>query len=139
MKKILIMLLVCLMVVSMTACAQMRDPMAFEQPMDIPTITNQASVLMVIIGALVVLTNIIVEVLKKFTWDKIPTNFLVVCIAIPLTVTAFYAWASYMGITALPWYYAIAFIVIGFLVAYAAMFGFDKLREALGKVQELNK
>lgn len=103
--------------------------------MDIPTITNQASVLMVIIGALVVLTNIIVEVLKKFTWDKIPTNFLVVCIAIPLTVTAFYAWAAWAGITVL-WYYTAGAVVVGFAVAYAAMFGFDKLREALGKIRE---
>ena len=134
MKKILIMLLVCLMVVSMAACAQMRDPMAFEQPMDIPTITNQASVLMVIIGALVVLTHLIVEVLKKFTWDKIPTNFLVVCIAIPLTVTAFYAWAAWAGITVL-WYYTAGAVVVGFAVAYAAMFGFDKLREALQKIK----
>ena len=104
--------------------------------MDIPTITNQASVLMLIIGALVVLTNIIVEVLKKFTWDKIPTNFLVVCIAIPLTVTAFYAWAAWAGITVL-WYYVAGAVVLGFLVAYAAMFGFDKLREALSKVHAL--
>ena len=102
--------------------------------MDIPTITNQASVLMLIIGALVVLTNIIVEVLKKFTWDKIPTNFLVVCIAIPLTVTAFYAWAAWAGITVL-WYYAAGAVVVGFAVAYAAMFGFDKLREALKKIK----
>ena len=102
--------------------------------MDIPTITNQASVLMVIIGALVVLTNIIVEVLKKFTWEKIPTNFLVVCIAIPLTVVAFYAWAAYSGVTVL-WYYVAGAVVVGFAVAYAAMFGFDKLREALGKIK----
>lgn len=105
--------------------------------MDIPTITNQASVLMVIIGALVVLTNIIVEVLKKFTWEKIPTNILAVIVALALTVTAFYAWSAYAGITVL-WYYTAGAVVVGFAVAYAAMFGFDKLREALGKVQELN-
>ena len=98
--------------------------------------TSKFSMLMVIIGALVVLTNIIVEVLKKFTWDKIPTNFLVVCIAIPLTVTAFYAWAAWSGITVV-WYYVAGAVVLGFLVAYAAMFGFDKLREALSKVHAL--
>lgn len=106
--------------------------------MDIPTITNQASVLMVIIGALVVLTNIIVEVLKKFTWEKIPTNILAVIVALALTVTAFYAWAAWAGITVL-WYYTAGAVVVGFAVAYAAMFGFDKLREALGKIQKLNK
>lgn len=94
------------------------------------------SVLMVIIGVLVALTNIIVEVLKKFTWKEIPTNFLVVCIAIPLTVVALYAWAAYTGITVL-WYYVVGAVVLGFAVAYAAMFGFDKLKEALGKIQDL--
>lgn len=104
--------------------------------MEISNITNQASVLMVIIGALVVLTNIIVEVLKNFTWEKIPTNVLAVLVALALTIVAFYAWAAYMGITVL-WYYVAAAVVVGFAVAYAAMFGFDKLREALGKIREL--
>ena len=94
------------------------------------------SVLMVTIGVLVVLTNIIVEVLKKMTWDKVPTNLLAILVALALTLVAFFAWAAYMGITVL-WYYVAAVVVVGFLVAYAAMFGFDKLKEALGKIQEL--
>ena len=92
------------------------------------------SALMVTIGVLVVLTNIIVEVLKKMTWDKVPTNILAILVA--LTLVAFFAWAAYTGTTVL-WYYVAAVVVVGFLVAYAAMFGFDKLREALGKIQEL--
>jgi len=32
------------------------------------------SVIISIIGVLVVLTNIVVQVLKKVTWDKLPTN-----------------------------------------------------------------
>ena len=31
-----------------------------------------------IIGVLVVLTNIVVQVLKKVTWDKLPTNALAI-------------------------------------------------------------
>lgn len=100
--------------------------------------TSKFSMLMVVIGALVVLTNIIVEVLKNFTWEKIPTNILAILVALALTITAFYAWAAWSGITVV-WYYVAGAVVLGFLVAYAAMFGFDKLREALGKVQELNK
>lgn len=94
------------------------------------------SALMVTIGVLVVLTNIIVEVLKKMTWDKVPTNILAILVALALTLVAFFAWAAYMGITVL-WYYVAGAVVVGFAVAYAAMFGFDKLKEALGKIQEL--
>lgn len=100
--------------------------------------TSKFSALMVVIGALVVLTNIIVEVLKNFTWEKIPTNVLAILVALVLTVVAFFAWAACAGVTVV-WYYVAGAVVVGFLVAYAAMFGFDKLREALGKINELKK
>jgi hypothetical protein len=99
-------------------------------------ILNQMPVLLVIIGALVALTNIIVEVLKKFTYDKIPTNILAVVVAIVLTLVAFFALMSWAALL-VKWYYVAAAIVVAFLVAYAAMFGYDKLKEALLKIQEL--
>lgn len=104
--------------------------------MDISVLTNRFTVLMVIIGVLVVLTNIIVEVLKKLTWDKLPTNILAILVALVLTVVAFFAWASYAGVV-IVWYYVAAAVVLGFMVAYAAMFGFDKLKEALSKIKDM--
>ena len=81
-------------------------------------------------GVLVVLTNIIVQVLKKLTWDRLPTNVLAVIVAMGLTLAAFFALCQIRGVTVL-WYMVAAAIVVGFMVAYAAMFGYDKLREAL--------
>ena len=95
------------------------------------------SVLLLIVGVLVVLTNIITEVLKKMTWDKMPTNLLATIVSIILTIVAFFAYMSYAGIAIL-WYYVAAAIVVAFMVAYAAMFGFDKLKEALEKIQSMN-
>lgn len=43
------------------------------------------SVILSIVGILVVVTNIITQVLKKLTWDKLPTNILAVLIAMALT------------------------------------------------------
>ena len=86
--------------------------------------------LILIVGALVAVTNIIVEVIKKITWDKIPTNLMVVVVAAVLTMTSFYAYASFEAITFM-WYHVGAAVVVSFFVAYAAMFGFDKLKEAL--------
>ena len=88
------------------------------------------SVILSIVGALVVVTNIIVQVLKKLTWDKLPTNLLVVIIALVLTLASGAAYAQIKGIEVL-WYYVAAAIVVAFLVAYAAMFGFDKLKQML--------
>lgn len=87
------------------------------------------SVIISIIGVLVVLTNIVVQVLKKVTWDKLPTNALV------LTLGAFFAYCSIKGI-AVVWYMVFAAVVLAFMVAYAAMFGFDKLKEALAQIHK---
>ena len=55
------------------------------------------STLLLIVGVLVVFTNIIVEVLKKVTWNKIPTNLLVVLVSMALTLVVFFAYVGYSG------------------------------------------
>lgn len=86
--------------------------------------------LITVIGLLVTVVNIIVEVLKKFTEKYIPTNVLAVIISMVLTLTVFFAWCSINAVV-VQWYLVVAAVVVGFFVAYAAMFGFDKLKEVL--------
>ena len=83
--------------------------------------------------SLMVATNMVVEVVKKATWNKIPTNVLVVIIAeiLTLAVGAAYTQVYNIGIV---WYYVVGAIVMGIFVAYAAMFGFDKFKQALEQV-----
>ena len=88
------------------------------------------SVLITVLGVLVALTNIIVEVLKKVTYDKLPTNVMAVLVAVVLTILAGLALFQIKGI-AVTWYLILALVVMGFMVAYAAMFGFDKLKEIM--------
>lgn len=88
------------------------------------------STLLMIVAGLMIVTNIITEVVKKVTWDKLPTNILVVIIAEALTLAAGAAYTQIQGMNIL-WYYVVAAVVVGLFVAYAAMFGFDKLKEAL--------
>lgn len=83
-----------------------------------------------IIGVLVALTNIVVQVVKKATWDKLPTNVLALAVAEVLTIAAGVAYCQVNGIP-ITWYLVAALIVAGFMVAYAAMFGFDKLKEVM--------
>ena len=47
-------------------------------------LTLNISAIVAIIGALTVLTNIIVEVLKRATWEKMPTNLLAIIVAMVL-------------------------------------------------------
>lgn len=91
------------------------------------------SMLLTVIGVLTAVTNIVVEVLKKVTYSIIPTEFLAVVVAEILTIIAYVAYCNKCGIVTV-WYYNAAAIVVGFMVAYAAMFGFEKLKEALEKV-----
>lgn len=95
------------------------------------SVLNWSAVISVI-GVLVVLTNIVVQVLKKATWDKLPTNILAVIVSMVLTLAAFFA---YCQIRAIPvvWYMVAAAVVLGFMVSYAAMFGYDKFLETIGK------
>lgn len=90
----------------------------------------ELSAIIAIIGVLVALTNVIVEVTKKATWDKIPTNVLALIVAVVLTLAAGIAYFQIKDIV-VAWYMIAALIVLGFMVAYAAMFGFDKLREIM--------
>lgn len=82
-------------------------------------------------GALIALTNLTVEVIKKvIPNEKFPTNLLAVALSLIFTLVAFFAFTSMRGI-AIKWYYVVAAIVGGILVSYGAMFGYDKLKEVI--------
>ena len=94
---------------------------------------SYASMLLAIMAALVFVTNIIVEVMKVFA-PKLPTSYLAVIVAIAVAVLTLYIAAAVLEITIM-WYYAVGAVVMGIFVAYAAMFGFDKFKEAWEKLQ----
>lgn len=106
--------------------------------MDITIITNlfdYASVVAMVMFLLVFATTIIVEVIKSL-FTKLPTNFLVVIVAIVITMLALFIGAAILEITVM-WYYAVGAVVLGIFVAYAAMNGFDKFKEAWEKLKAL--
>lgn len=88
------------------------------------------AVILTVIGVITAITNMLVQVLKQVTWESVPTNLIVLCVAQALTLIAGGAYAQVQGI-AIAWYMVCGAVVVGFLVAYAAMFGYDKLSETL--------
>lgn len=86
--------------------------------------------LLTVIGGITLLTNIIVQVLKQVTWDKLPTNLVALLVSQGLTLCVGGAYVQINGIE-ITWYLTAGAVTVGFLAAYAAMFGFDKLREML--------
>lgn len=91
-------------------------------------LTNM-TILLGVIGLLAFTVSIIVQVFKGVSFlKKIPTDILVFVLSIGLTVTAFVAYIQYMQQTIL-WYMILAAILAGLLVAFVAMYGWEKVSE----------
>ena len=96
------------------------------------------SIILPLVLVLMIVTNIIVEVLKKLTWERLPTNILVFVVAMAVTLLAFFALCQIMGVP-VTWYMVAGAVVLGVFVAYAAMFGFDKLRQTMEQLEQIRK
>ena len=96
------------------------------------------SLILPVVLVLMVITNIIVEVLKKLTWGKLPTNILAFAVAMAVTLLAFLALCQIAEI-AVVWYMVVGAIILGIFVAYAAMFGFDKLKQTVEQLNSIKK
>lgn len=91
-------------------------------------ITNMTAILAVI-GVLAFMVSVITQVFKGVgVLAKIPTDILVFVLSIGITVTAFVAYMQYIQQTIL-WYMILAAILAGFLVAFVAMYGWEKFVE----------
>ena len=91
-------------------------------------LTNM-TILLGVIGILAFVVSVVVQVFKGVSvLKKIPTDILVFVLSIGLTVTAFVAYMQYVQQTIL-WYMIIASILAGLLVAFVAMYGWEKVSE----------
>lgn len=104
----------------------------------IQNIPAAAAMVLPVVLVLMVVTNIIVEVLKRLTWEKLPTNILAFAVAMALTLLAFFAVCQIGGI-AVKWYMVAGAVILGVFVAYAAMFGFDKLQQTLEQIKGIQE
>ena len=85
------------------------------------------------IGVLAFCVSVITEVFKGVgLLAKIPTDALVLVLSLALTITAFVAYMQYIQ-QAILWYMILAAIMAGFLVAFVAMYGWQKLTELWGR------
>lgn len=82
-----------------------------------------------IIGVLAFLVSVITQVFKGVSiLSKIPTDILVFVLSIGITVVAFVAYMQYIQQVIL-WYMVLAAIIAGFIVAFVAMYGWEKFSE----------
>lgn len=84
--------------------------------------------LLALVPALTLVTNLIVQVLKSLLYDWIPTNLLAFLVAVLVTAGTGFALWSYFRFAISGWMIA-ALIALCFVVAFSAMFGYDKLEQ----------
>ena len=99
----------------------------------INVLMHYGSILLFAMAVLVFGVNIIVELVKNL-FPKVPTNFVAAAVALILPVWAVCILCGMNGIPIL-WYYIAGAVILGLFVGYAAMFGFDKFKEALEKAK----
>lgn len=100
--------------------------------MDYMAIISQV---LMIVAVLTIFVNIITEVLKNsfgFLKGSKMINIFALILSLVVTVAVFIAYWQIKQLE-ITWYIIAAFIVIGFMVAYAAMFGYDKLMKYFQK------
>ena len=96
------------------------------------------SIILPVALALMIVTNIIVEVVKGLTWGKLPTNVLTFFVAMAVTLLAFFAMCQIAGVQ-VTWYMVVGAIVLGFFVCFAAMYGFDKLKQTMEQFNSIRQ
>ena len=101
-------------------------------------VTACIPVLLTVVLALTLVTNLIVQVLKGLVYDLIPTNLLAFLVAVLVTTGTGLARWSYYGFAVTGWMIA-ALIAVCFAVAFSAMFGYDKLVQLIEQAGWIKK
>lgn len=87
------------------------------------------TLIMAVVGVLAFVVSVITQVFKGVgALKKIPTDILVFVLSIVLTVVTYVAYMDYIQQTVI-WYMFIVAVIAGFLVAFVAMYGWEKISE----------
>lgn len=93
------------------------------------TMLSNMTLLIAAIGILAFIFSLITQVFKGVgVLAKIPTDILVFILSIAITVVAFIAYMQYIKLVII-WYMYVAAVIAGFIVAFVAMYGWEKLSE----------
>ena len=93
------------------------------------TLITNTTMILAVIGALAFMVAVVTEVIKGIgIFKRIPTDILVFVLSIGLTVAAFVAYMQYIQQTII-WYMILAAVLAGFIVAFIAMYGWEKITE----------
>lgn len=104
--------------------------------MDLNIILENGAVILTIIGAMATFVTIVTEFTK--TWgflDRIPTSLQVLAVSMLVSILSVVIYVQ-MQKAEMIWYYIVGAIVLGWIVAYVSMYGWEKLTEMWGRFKK---
>ena len=104
--------------------------------MNLNIILENGAVILTIIGAMATFVTIVTELTK--TWgflDRIPTSLQVLAVSMLVSVLSVVIYVQ-MQKAEMVWYYIVGAIVLGWIVAYVSMYGWEKLTEMWGRFKK---
>lgn len=104
--------------------------------MDLNVILQNGAVILTIIGAMATFVTIVTEFTK--TWgflNRIPTSLQVLAVSMLVSVLSVVIYVQ-MQKAEMVWYYIVGAIVLGWIVAYVSMYGWEKLTEMWGRFKK---
>ena len=104
--------------------------------MNLNIILENGAVILTIIGAMATFVTIVTEFTK--TWgflDRIPTSLQVLAVSMLVSVLSVVIYIQ-MQKAEMIWYYIVGAIVLGWIVAYVSMYGWEKLTEMWGRFKK---
>ena len=104
--------------------------------MDLNVILQNGAVILTIIGAMATFVTIVTEFTK--TWgflNRIPTSLQVLMVSMLVSVLSVVIYVQ-MQKAEMIWYYIVGAIVLGWIVAYVSMYGWEKLTEMWGRFKK---
>lgn len=104
--------------------------------MDLNIVLENGAVILTIIGAMATFVTIVTEFTK--TWgflDRIPTSLQVLAVSMLVSVLSVVIYVQ-MQKAEMVWYYIVGAIVLGWIVAYVSMYGWEKLTEMWGRFKK---
>lgn len=104
--------------------------------MDLNVILQNGAVVLTIIGILATFVTIVTEFTKSWgVLDRIPTSLQVLAVSMLVSVLSVVIYVQ-MQKAEMVWYYIVGAIVLGWIVAYVSMYGWEKLTEMWGRFKK---
>lgn len=104
--------------------------------MDLNIVLENGAVILTIIGAMATFVTIVTEFTKSWGFlDRIPTSLQVLAVSMLVSVLSVVIYVQ-MQKAEMVWYYIVGAIVLGWIVAYVSMYGWEKLTEMWEKLKK---